>query len=396
MNKIYIDSLKKLDSHVRECQFKGFDPYDALNSKKIKNIRNRWLKLIITQFFVYSPVNFRPFFGIEPDVNPKALGLFLSAYCKRYKSGLMEKDDFNTISSELVELLIKKRSTGYSGYCWGFNFDWQDISRYAPKGTPTIVISSYIGQGFLDLYDETKEKKYLEISESICQFIINDLNITKLDTGICFSYTPLDKHVVHNANCLGAAFLSRVYSYNHNEELLNYATKAFDFTLSCQRKDGSWVYRLDPETGNVRNQIDFHQGFIIDSLCDYIKYSGKQDETYLTGLKKAVQFYKTNQFFNDGRAKWRLPHKYPVDIHHLAQGIITFSKIYEITKESDYLSFAKTIATWAINNMQDSQGYFYYQKWPLFTNKITYMRWSQAWMMFSLSKFIHQLIRGGS
>jgi uncharacterized protein YyaL (SSP411 family) len=302
-----------------------------------------------------------------------------------YQSGLMEGNDFDTISRELIDILLKTKSEGYSGYCWGFNFDWQDLVRFAPKKTPTIVISSYIGQGFLNLYDVTKEKRYLEIAESITDFILNDLNVTQLDTGICFSYTPLDSHVVHNANCLGAAFLTRVYSNNGNELLIDYAEQAFDFSVSCQNTDGSWAYRLNPKTGGTRNQIDFHQGFIIDSICDYLKYSKKKNEEYFQSVKKAAEFYKTEQFSLDGRAKWRLPRKYPIDIHHLAQGIISFGKMYEITKNEDYLDFAYRIADWTIKHMQDEQGYFYFQKWPLLTNKIEYMRWGQAWMMLALS-----------
>jgi hypothetical protein len=54
------------------------------------------------------------------------------------------------------------------------------------------------------------------------------------------------------------------------------------------------------------------------------------------------------------------------------------------------LDFAKKIASWTINNMQDTSGYFYYQKWPLLINKIPYMRWSQAWMLLSLAHILEQ------
>jgi hypothetical protein len=30
-------------------------------------------------------------------------------------------------------------------------------------------------------------------------------------------------------------------------------------------------------------------------------------------------------------------------------------------------------------------GYFYYLKYPLLTNKVPYLRWSQAWMLYALS-----------
>jgi len=52
----------------------------------------------------------------------------------------------------------------------------------------------------------------------------------------------------------------------------------------------------------------------------------------------------------------------------------------------DYIGFAKTIARWTIENMQDKTGYFYYRKYPMFTNKIPFMRWAQGWMMVALSE----------
>jgi len=391
MNPAFVDSLKRLDSYVRAQQFKGYDPYDALNAPQINKLQKKWMKLVLTQFFVYSPLNLRPFFGIQSEINPKAIGLLLSAYCRMYQSGLIEKKDFDQISSNLVRILDETKSPGYSGYCWGFPFDWQDLIRYAPRDTPTIVISSYVGNGFLDLYNKTKEEKYFRIAESITQFILKDLHISHLEKGICFSYTPLDTHIVHNANCLGAAFLSRVYSINHNQMLLDYARKAFDYSISCQREDGSWAYRLNFETGEERNQIDFHQGFIINALCDFVQYNGLNDEKYQGIIENAVLFYKTNQFQSDGRANWRFPRKYPVDIHHLAQGIASFSKLFELTKDSNYLSFAQTIAKWTVKNMQDKKGFFYYQKWPFFINKISYLRWGQVWMMLALSDLIKNM-----
>jgi hypothetical protein len=36
--------------------------------------------------------------------------------------------------------------------------------------------------------------------------------------------------------------------------------------------------------------------------------------------------------------------------------------------------------------MQTEQGYFYYQLKPLYPIDIPYMRWSQAWMLYALSR----------
>lgn len=378
-------SLKVLERYVRDNNFSGYDPYDALNSEKLLGINNKFLRILFTQIFVYSPLNFRDFLDVTPEKNPKAIGLFLSSYCKLYKNGLIKRKDFDEVTSKLINYLLKSSSKGYSGYCWGFNFNWQDVNRYTKKWTPTIVVTSYVGNSFLDLYEITKDEKYLKIANSICDFILKDLNITKTAKGICFSYTPIDGQMVHNANCLGAAFLSRTYSITKEEKLLNYSLKAMDFSMSHQNTNGSWAYSINPVTYKTRNQIDFHQGFILDSLIDFIKYSREKNNKYEQSLLKGSKFYIRQQFYNCGRSKWRLPLRFPVDIHHQAQGIITLSKLHNLFKEDEYLNFAKKIAKWTIKNMKDEQGYFYYQKWPFLTNKIPYIRWNQAWMMLSLA-----------
>ncbi len=390
MNQNIIESLEKLDLYLKRNEYKGFDPYDALNSDKIKKLKNRWAKFFLTQFLVYSPINLRRFLDIQKELNPKAIGLILSAYCNLHKIGLVSKNDFEKITLNLVNFLLENYSKGFSGFCWGFNFDWLDIKRYAPKYTPTIVISSFIGQSFLDLFEITKNKKYLAISESVSKFLINDLNISEFPNGICFSYTPIDKLVVHNANCLGSAFLSRVFYFNKDDEILEYAKKSIEFSISSQKKDGSWAY-LSNFNLNQRDRIqtDFHQGFIIDSICDFLHFTTNQNDEYYSCLKKAASFYMNQQFYHDGRAKWRLPFNYPIDIHHLSQGIITFTKMFNITKNQKYLDFSNKISEWTIENMQDQTGFFFYQKCPLFTNKIDYLRWGQAWMFYSLSTLLN-------
>jgi hypothetical protein len=398
MNKSYeinyiLESIKRLEKYVRTHNYSGFDPYDSLNSNKIKSLKNAYIKLIATQIFVYSPVNFRKFFKTTPRKSPKALGLFLQAYCNLLKAKIIEKDEFDLITHEITDFLIKNHSTGYSGYCWGLLFDWQDITRYLKSGVPTIVPTSYIGHAFLDLYDIRKERQYLEIAKSCCRFILNDLNIKNTDKGICFSYTPIDTHLIHNANMLGSAFLSRVYSITKDKNLLQLSKTAMDFSVSYQKTDGSWAYSIDPNSEKERQQIDFHQGFNLDALCDFIKYINPMDEKYKNSLIKGAYFYKKKQFNLEGRSNWRLPLQWPIDIHHQAQGISTFTKLFKLLNNKKYFDFSKIIALWTINNMQDHSGYFYYQKWPIITNKISYMRWGQAWMMYSLATLLNEIKR---
>ncbi len=385
-NKQIVSSLKNLEQYVKIHNYSGFDPYDSLNSPSFKRINIRLLRLLATQFLVYSPINFRNFLKIQPEKNSKSIGIFLQAYCRLFQQGIVTKKEFENISENLVECLLRSRSMGYSGNCWGFNFDWQDLHRYTQKNIPTIIITTYVAQAFLDLYEVTKSKNYLEIARDCCEFMTKDLHITKTDKGICFSYTPIDRFIIHNANALGAALLARVYAYTKENMLLEYAKKAFNFLISHQKNDGSWAYSFNQNNGKERNQIDFHQGFILDSICSYLAYINSEDESFKESLVNGADFYLYNQFDNSGKSYWRLPLRWPIDIHHQAQGIITFSNLYKTLKEKKYLEFSKKIAQWTLIHMQDSSGYFYYQKWPIITNRIPYMRWGQAWMLLALSK----------
>ena len=105
-------------------------------------------------------------------------------------------------------------------------------------------------------------------------------------------------------------------------------------------------------------------------------------------MKNGLKFYKEKQFFPDGSSYWRLPKKYPVEIHNQAQGIITFLKLDEYYPNSE--EFALTIAKWAIKNMQAKDGHFYYQNFKLHKHKISYMRWSNAWMFIALAYLLDE------
>ena len=49
---------------------------------------------------------------------------------------------------------------------------------------------------------------------------------------------------------------------------------------------------------------------------------------------------------------------------------------------------AERVLNWTVKNMQSEKGYFYYQKRKYITNKIPYMRWSQAWIFYGLTYYL--------
>ena len=308
------------------------------------------------------------------------MGLLLSSYSLLHRMDLipsLEKAD------QIFDWLCRNASAGYSGYGWGYNFPWQSRDRLLERGIPTIVNTAYVGHGILDYYDRSGNKKALEVARSSCDFILKDLNILPGEHGVCFSYTPIESHMVHNANILGASLLARVSSYTNENALLEWAKKSIDFTLHHQQENGLWAYSIYPASGHVRVQTDWHQGFILDSLMWFIQATNPSDEKYKKALIKGAEFYKT-QFTEEGMGFWRFPKMWPADIHNQAQGIITFARLEPFLPGS--IRMAERIAQWTLDNLWNAKkGYFYYQKRPHFTNRISYFRWAQAWMLLALT-----------
>ena len=372
--------LLDLLDYIEKERFEGYDPYDALNSPYLIKLKNKWLRVAFTVFFRLSPVNLRKMFRIPKGTNSKAMGLLLSAYTLLHRLG----HDSSLDRAKDVFHWIRQNSTrGYSGCCWGYNFSWQDRNRLLARGTPTIVNTAFVGHGLLDYYGATQDRDALDTARSACDFILQDLNRRETGYGICFSYNPVEKNIVHNANVLGASLLARVYAHTREQELLEPAIKSFDFTLHHQHESGLWAYSQFPETGKERFQTDWHQGFILDCLMWFMEAVHPPDEKYRKALKAGAGSYKI-QFTDEGISFWRHPRRWPIDIHNQAQGIITFSKLEKYLPGSN--AMAEKIAQWTLENMRNKKrGYYYYEKWPLMTNRISYLRWSQAWMLLALA-----------
>ena len=203
-------SLERLESWVERRGFAGNDPHDALRSPTVRALTfgNRWLAVAWVQLFRRSPLDLRPLFRVAPGHNPKGMGLFLAAYVRRYRA--TGEARHRERLAFFADWLRQNRCQGFREACWGYNFDWPNRSFFAPAGTPTIVNTAFVANAFLDLHELFGGADDLAIARSACDFILNRLAVIEEPPGACFSYTPLDRRRVHNANMLGAALLARV------------------------------------------------------------------------------------------------------------------------------------------------------------------------------------------
>ncbi len=382
MNSKLTGALNRLQAYCEAENFKGYDPYDGLNSRFFQAIpllsTHRISRLAWIQFFKRSPLNLRSATGIKKDYNPKAMGLFLSSYCNLYHAEA--KQEYLDRCNFFIEKINGSVSKGFSGACWGYNFDWQARAFFQPKNTPTVVASTFIANALLDAYDITKDRQLLATARSTCDFILKDLNRTyDANKNFSFSYSPLDKSVVFNASLLGSRLLSRVYSYTKENELAEAAKRSVDYCCAYQREDGSWGYGTLPFHQWVDN---FHTGYNLECIAEYMKFSG--DKTYSNNVKHGYDYYIKTFFTPEGIPKYYNNSIYPIDIHAPAQMVITLARLGKFKEDKAVMD---NVLNWTVDKMQSPKGFFYYQVNKYFSSKIPYMRWAQAWMFYALSTY---------
>lgn len=393
-----IDSLASLMHYCEQEQFKGWDPYDGLNSKVFNAIpglnKSALCRLVVIQAFKRCPFNLRRIALVPKEYNAKGIGLLLQGYCNLYNAIKSHHElaqffgSLNDIKSQidgLASLLISLQSRGnYHGACWGYNFDWQARLLFLfPKYTPTVVATCFAATALISAYEVTGNKDYLDVALSSAQFVINDLHRTLCDEGFLFSYSPLQGNdTVYNASLLGSKLLSYCYKYTGNEEYMTLARESVVACCKGQQENGAWVYGLLP----VQSWVDsFHTGYNLDALSAYQQLTG--DTFFNDNIDNGLHYYLDNFFEQDGCPKYYDNRKFPIDIHCPAQLFVTLAKLGKITDNKELIN---KVLLWTIKNMQSPKGYFYYQLKPGISSKISYMRWSNAFMFYALTYLLNE------
>ena len=385
------EAFRDLRRYCEEESFKGWDPYDGLNSKVFRAtpLKN-WdvTRLIMIQTLKRSPVNLRHILGVSKQHNPKALGLFINGYTNLLRLAKSGDDRFGSerelegTIDDLVGLLLSLISEGYSGACWGYNFDWQARRLFFfPAYTPTVVATTFCASALFEAYEITRNDLYLETALSSAEFVLNDLHRSEHEGGFILSYSPLSGNdAVYNASLLGAKLLSYCYHYTRSEEYKGLARQIVKAACKGQAEDGSWVYGLLP----IQSWIDsFHTGYNLDAIAHYSRLCS--DESFSDNIHRGLDFYLANFFLEDGTPKYYHNRTYPIDIHCPGQLWVTLSAVDGFQRNA---ALCNRVMEWTLANMQDARGYFYYQLKRGISSKISYMRWSNAFMFNALTYYL--------
>lgn len=365
--------------YCRSHDWAGYDPYDALNSpifSAVPVLDSKLPRLIATQVLKRSPINVRSLLRIPATQNPKALGLFIMAVLKLERAGLTNLSLANELANEVEGL----RSSDHRYWSWGYSFPWQGRELYVPRWAPNLVCTTFVAEALLNLYDETGDQRYLSMAESAAHYL---KELFWADGEVAsFSYPhPSARSRVHNANLLAAALLCRVSSYTQEAALAETGLRAARYSTGRQNQDGSWYYGELPTQRWIDN---FHTGFNLVALANLRDYSGSAE--FDASIARGFQFYCDNFFTENGAPKYFHDRIHPIDVHSVAQSIITLLRLGGMMQNGKQT--ADTVFAWAMTNLWDDRGYFYYQVQPAYTNRIPFMRWGQAWMLLALASLV--------
>ena len=129
--------------------------------------------------------------------------------------------------------------------------------------------------------------------------ILDQLNRSETEEGICFSYTALDRSQIYNASLLGASLLAQVASIGTEHScFLQPARQATLFVLNSQNPDGSWYYGRAPHHQWVDGH---HTGFILRELAEIHATTGWAEIEQ--PLKRGLDYYASQLIEPDGRPK---------------------------------------------------------------------------------------------
>ena len=376
--------LDKTEQYMQNSGYRGYDPYDGLESPifNLPILRSakipRWG---FQQVLKRIPFQIRPLFGIPKGYNPVTLALAIQGFVSRDQANKKGPHSRKTEVERLVTELERLQSPGFSGVCWGYDFDWE--ARYAaiPAWHPTVVVTGFVTNALFQAW-----KYYgLESAKDLClaavPFVVKDLNRTVDGDTFCWSYSPTDTQIVLNATMKGSRLLAQAVHMGADASCLEDAAASIRYVVNRQAENGSWPYSI----GDTRSWADhFHTCYNLDCIDEYQTLTG--DHSFEESMEKGLDYYCSNFFTESGIPKYYDKETYPIDATCCGQSLLTLIRFGKYDQ-------AQKTQLWIQENMVIANGSFKYQIHRQFENRLPYMRWSTGWLFAGLASLESALIK---
>jgi hypothetical protein len=296
--------IKLIENYLLSNDLSTYDPYDIWKTNigvKIKRLyyKNKYIGLlpagIITIYDIYLNNNRRKNYSKQeyPISRAQAAITLLNLYEQHKNLEYLE------YAKKHIDWLLDNASTGYSGHCWGMNFDWvYTATETYDKNTPFSTHTPYPLEALVQYYNITKDESVLEAIKSVFLFLEHDIQIMKeTEEMLILSYGAQKDRIVTNANSYSMYMYALLINFlpEKKEYIEKKIKKLYNFILSVQQYNGSWLYApYDDSTF-----IDcFHSAIVVKNLIKTgeLTYLEDVDAISSKGYQYIIESFMNHQY----------------------------------------------------------------------------------------------------
>ena len=118
-------SIRRLSDWLEKNNYSAYDTFDGLNARLLRPLtfHNKFLETVLQQGIRRFPFNLRPLVGVPKSQSTKGMAFLARGFIRLHQATgdavWAERANF------ALDWLIDQQSPGYSGACWGNQFDYQ-------------------------------------------------------------------------------------------------------------------------------------------------------------------------------------------------------------------------------------------------------------------------------
>lgn len=274
---------KLIENYLLTSDLSTYDPYDVWKTDigvKIKKLyyKNKYIGLlpagIITIYDLYINNKKRNNYSKQeyPITRAQTAITLLNLYEQEKNLKYIE------YAKKHIDWLLENGSTGYSGHCWGMNYDWvYSAEDTYDKNIPFSTHTPYPLEALVQYYNITKDETVLNAIKSVFLFLEKDIQVMKESKDILIlSYGVEKDRIVTNANSYSMYMYALLLNFfpEKEEYIKKKITKLYNFICSAQQDNGSWLYApYDDDTF-----IDcFHSAIVVKNIIKTAKLTYLED-----------------------------------------------------------------------------------------------------------------------
>jgi len=246
------------------------------------------------------------------------------------------------------------------------SFSWKYDLPNGPVSTSAFSFDvSICTNALIDMYNETKEKKYLKAAKDACRWLFEVMRNDDFSFKVKYdwnlhNFSTDEKSWYLFSGCLHtkiAISFAKLFQITNEAKYKEYTLKTIEWGLSQQKADGS--FRV-----NIMNQKTFahpHCYALEGMLYAYLQFRNKE---FLNASIKAAEWLIRVQETDGGIRDWHngyLSLRYSKSSGIAAQAIRTWVVLHSLTKNKKYLVAARNAANFLqkmqCRNKSDSYAY---------------------------------------